>query len=137
MLQGSSLTQRQVSGTTALAAKVDALTQRLDQFILGSSSNSKAVMSCETCGAGHATTQCPILVASLVPVESVDYVNGGPRGPSNACSIPITRGGETIQISLGTKASHNTDHHHLKAPRFNLSGNRKGNIPLKTFWQSS
>ena len=76
----------EVNDTTALAAKVDALTQRLDQFILGSSSNSKAVMSCETCGAGHATTQCPILVASPAPIESVDYVSGGPRGLGNAYS---------------------------------------------------
>ena len=48
--------------------------------------------------------------------------------------ILITRGGETIQISLGTKASHNTDHHHLKAPRFSLSSNKKENMPPKTSW---
>ncbi|XP_039128945.1 uncharacterized protein LOC120265098 [Dioscorea cayenensis subsp. rotundata] len=73
----------EINDNTALAAKVEALTKRFDQFVLGTSSNSGAVLSCETCGAGHATVQCPILIASDAPVETVDYVGGAPRGPGN------------------------------------------------------
>ncbi|XP_039118622.1 uncharacterized protein LOC120254609 [Dioscorea cayenensis subsp. rotundata] len=51
--------------------------------MLGSSSGSKAIMSCDTCGAGHATSQCPIFVTPSPPVETVDYVGGGPRGSGN------------------------------------------------------
>ena len=46
---------KSVMDNSALAAKVEVLTQRFDQFMLGSSSNPKAVMSCDTCGAGYAT----------------------------------------------------------------------------------
>ncbi|XP_039126877.1 uncharacterized protein LOC120263016 [Dioscorea cayenensis subsp. rotundata] len=75
---------KSVMDNNALATKVEALTQRFDQFMLGSGSSPKAVMSCEICGVGHATTQCPILVASPTPTVSVEYVSGGPRGPGNA-----------------------------------------------------
>ncbi|XP_039126979.1 uncharacterized protein LOC120263149 [Dioscorea cayenensis subsp. rotundata] len=75
---------KSVMDNNALAAKIEALTQRFDQFMLGSGSSPKAVMPYETCGAGHTTTQCPILVASPAPTESVEYVSGGPRGPGNA-----------------------------------------------------
>ncbi|XP_039126971.1 uncharacterized protein LOC120263138 [Dioscorea cayenensis subsp. rotundata] len=73
----------EINDNTGLAAKVEALTKRFYQFVLGTSSNSGAVLSCETCGAGHATIQCPISIASDAPVETVDYVGGGPRGPGN------------------------------------------------------
>ncbi|XP_039117905.1 uncharacterized protein LOC120253697 [Dioscorea cayenensis subsp. rotundata] len=75
---------KSVMDNNALATKIEALTQKFDQFMLGSSSSPKAVMSCETCGVGYATTQCPILVASLAPTESVEYVSRGPRGSGNA-----------------------------------------------------
>ncbi|XP_039121320.1 uncharacterized protein LOC120258044 [Dioscorea cayenensis subsp. rotundata] len=42
-----------------------------------------AILSCETCGAGHATVQCPISIALDAPVETVDYVGGAPRGQGN------------------------------------------------------
>lgn len=51
---------KNVMDNNALAAKVEALTKRFD---VGLSSNSKVIMLCETCGAEHATTQCPIFVA--------------------------------------------------------------------------
>ncbi|XP_039118483.1 uncharacterized protein LOC120254446 [Dioscorea cayenensis subsp. rotundata] len=73
----------EINDNTELAAKVEALTKRFDQFVLGTSSNSGAVLSCETYGAGHATVQCPISIASDAPVETVDYVGGAPRGPGN------------------------------------------------------
>ncbi|XP_039140513.1 uncharacterized protein LOC120277728 [Dioscorea cayenensis subsp. rotundata] len=87
----------EVNESTALAAKIDALTKHIteqnlkhdalaqivNQLRLGSSSSSKAVLSCDTCGVGHATSQCPIFVAPSPPVETVDYVGGGPRGPGN------------------------------------------------------
>ncbi|XP_039115823.1 uncharacterized protein LOC120251350 [Dioscorea cayenensis subsp. rotundata] len=73
----------EINDNTALAAKVEALTKRFDQFVLGTSSNTGAVLSCETCGAGHAIVQCPISIASDAPVETVDYVGGAPRGPWN------------------------------------------------------
>ncbi|XP_039133248.1 uncharacterized protein LOC120270298 [Dioscorea cayenensis subsp. rotundata] len=73
----------EINDNTALAAKVEALTKRFDQFVLGTSSNSGAVLSCETCGARNATVQCPISIASEAPVETVDYVGGAPRGPGN------------------------------------------------------
>ncbi|XP_039118786.1 uncharacterized protein LOC120254831 [Dioscorea cayenensis subsp. rotundata] len=75
---------KSVMDNNTLAAKVEALTKRFDQFMLGCGSSARAVMSCETCGAGHATTQCPILIASPAPTESVKYVSGEPRGPGNA-----------------------------------------------------
>ncbi|XP_039134241.1 uncharacterized protein LOC120271633 [Dioscorea cayenensis subsp. rotundata] len=62
---------------------VEALTKRFNQFVFGTSSNSGAILSCETYGAGHATVQCPISIASDAPVETVDYVGGAPRGPGN------------------------------------------------------
>ncbi|XP_039116603.1 uncharacterized protein LOC120252498 [Dioscorea cayenensis subsp. rotundata] len=40
----------EINDNTALAAKVEALTKRFDQFVLGTSLNSGAVLSCETCG---------------------------------------------------------------------------------------
>lgn len=73
----------EVNDNTALAAKVKALTKRFDQFMIGSSSNSGAVLSCETYGSGHATTQCPIFAALVAPMETINYIGGGPRCPSN------------------------------------------------------
>ncbi|XP_039120906.1 uncharacterized protein LOC120257485 [Dioscorea cayenensis subsp. rotundata] len=73
----------EINDNTALAAKVEALTKRFNQFVLGTSSNSGAVLSCKTCGAGHATIQCPISIATDAPVETVDYVGGASRGPGN------------------------------------------------------
>ncbi|XP_039131853.1 uncharacterized protein LOC120268590 [Dioscorea cayenensis subsp. rotundata] len=73
----------EINDNTELAAKVEALTKRFDQFVLGTSSNSGAVLSCETCGTGHATVQSPISIALDTPVETVDYVGGAPRGPGN------------------------------------------------------
>lgn len=52
----------EVNDYTALAAKVEALTKRFDQFMILSSSNSGAVLSCKTCGAGHVMTKCLILL---------------------------------------------------------------------------
>lgn len=46
---------KSVMDNNALAAKVEASTQRFDQFMLGSSVNPKAVMSFETCGVRYAT----------------------------------------------------------------------------------
>ncbi|XP_039129016.1 uncharacterized protein LOC120265193 [Dioscorea cayenensis subsp. rotundata] len=76
----------EVNANIVLAAKVEALTKRFDQFLIGSSSNSRAILSCETCGVGHATTQCPILVALVAPIETVNYADGGPRGLRNPYS---------------------------------------------------
>ncbi|XP_039121203.1 uncharacterized protein LOC120257957 [Dioscorea cayenensis subsp. rotundata] len=74
----------EVNDTTTLAAKVEALTKRFDQFTMGSSSNNGAVLSCGTCGAAHSTVQCHISISSTGPVETVDYVGGGQRGQGNA-----------------------------------------------------
>lgn len=51
--------------------------------MIRSSSNSLAILSYETCGASHATTHCPISIASSAPVETVDYVGVGQRRPGN------------------------------------------------------
>lgn len=74
---------KSVMDNNALAAKVEASTQRFDQFMLGSSVNTKAVMSFETCGVRYATSQYPIFLAPLTLVKIVDFVREGPRGPGN------------------------------------------------------
>ncbi|XP_039117937.1 uncharacterized protein LOC120253705 [Dioscorea cayenensis subsp. rotundata] len=54
----------EVNESTSLAMKIDALTKRVMEN-------------------RHATTQCPIFVTPSPPVETVDYVGGGPWGSRN------------------------------------------------------
>lgn len=54
---------------------MDVLTLKID-LLMGSSSRSKSVMSCSTCGRGHGVTECPIDTSSIALIENVDYIWG-------------------------------------------------------------
>ena len=82
----------EVNEHTTLAAKVDALARKFDQFVGVASSSSQTLSSCGTCGGGHEATQCPISVASVAPMEQVDFVSGGQRGLGNPYSSTYNQG---------------------------------------------
>lgn len=98
----------EMNDNTALVAKVEALTQRFDQFMLGSRLNYKAIMSCDTCGARHATTECPIFVSPSTVVETVDYVVADQEGQDTLMVTPISQSEGTTQTFFGIKANSRT-----------------------------
>lgn len=65
----------EVNNNDALAAKVDVLTRKID-LLMGTSSGSRTVMSCRTCGEVHGAAQCPIASSSITPMEHVDFIGG-------------------------------------------------------------
>lgn len=114
-----------------------ALTKRFDQFMVGSSSNSREIMSCKIRGVGHVITQYPILITSLTLIEMIDYVSRGQRGPGILTVTPTTMGGGATQISPRIKANHIKVLHQLKGANMKLFHNKRGNTLLKTSWPSS
>lgn len=76
----------EVDSNTALVAKVDALTRKLDELVSngqGASSSSRTILFCEKCGGGHETTECPIVISGVALVEQVDFVVGGQKNQGN------------------------------------------------------
>lgn len=60
-----------VSEITALAAQVEALSQKIYNLSIQKLAR---VMACDTCGREHILTNCSIVKATHRPIEQLDFV---------------------------------------------------------------
>jgi len=67
----------EVDAVTSLAAQVESLSKKLDVM---ASSRIAAITTCNGCGGGHASSDCPIAIVGTSKVEQVDFVDNGFRG---------------------------------------------------------